>query len=565
MRRIESQISNVKSQITELFENKPEGLEQSFIIQEKIEGQKSKTEDQFLKLVLNLSGDLKARVAADGQSLSLVNKSGASILSYDKLKSWDASGIELTSRMEFDGDELSLVVDDAEAVYPVTIDPTFTQVKKLVASDGAANDTFGFSVAVSGNTAVVSAAFHNSGQGFGGAVYIFERNTGGADNWGEVKRIVATNGIAYDWAGWAVALDGNTVIVGARGVDEPPNDGRGSAFVFVRTNETWTQEAKPLPANCTVEDYFGGAVAISGDTAIVGANQDDVGANANQGAAYIFERNANSWDLVKTIAAADGTAGDFFGNSVAINGNTSIVGANQDDTGANNAQGSAYIYERNTGGANNWGQVKKLIAADGATGDFFGNSVSISGDAAIIGSFGDDVGANADQGSAYIFEQNAGGASNWGQVSKLTTADGSSGDFFGYAVAVSGDNFLVGAYLAQSAFSPFFDQSGLGGSPNGAGYIFRGTAAGPTAASVSIGGRVLTAAGRGIGNARVKITAPNGATRTAITNPFGYYRFNQVAAGETYIFTVKHREYQFAPRIVTVNANISDLNFTAEK
>ena len=242
----------------------------------------------------------------------------------------------------------------------------------------------------------------------------------------------------------------------------PGPQGPDAVYVFVQTNDSWVETVKPLPGNCTVEDYFGEAVAISGDTAIITAQGDDVGTHANQGTAYIFERTGASWNLVKTIAADDGVAGDFFGNSVALSGNTAVVGAYSNDTGANVNQGSAYVYERNAGGMNNWGQVKQLAASDGSAEDWFGWSVGISGNSIVVGAMLDDVGGNGAQGSAYIYERNSGGTNNWGEVKHLFASDGAAFDDFGVSVAASGDTVVVGS---------FFDDVGANGN-QGSVYIY---------------------------------------------------------------------------------------------
>ncbi len=162
----------------------------------------------------------------------------------------------------------------------------------------------------------------------------------------------------------------------------------------------------------------GRAVSISGNLVVVGAYW-------GQGKAYVFERNqggADNWSEVANFTASDGAADDFFGWSVSISDDTIVVGAPGDDIGANNGQGSAYIFYRNQGGADNWGEVAKLTASDGAADDYFGRSVSISGDTVVVGVYCDDVGANSNQGSAYVYERNQGGTDNWGEVTKLTAS-----------------------------------------------------------------------------------------------------------------------------------------------
>ena len=157
------------------------------------------------------------------------------------------------------------------------------------------------------------------------------------------------------------------------------------------------------------------------------------------GAAYIFERDAggaDNWGQVKKLTAGDAAAYDRFGVSVAISGDTVVVGA----YGKNSDAGAAYIFERNAGGAGNWGQVKKLTAGDAATEDGFGVSVAISGDTVVVGAYRKDS-----AGAAYLFERNTGGLENWGEWGKLIVVDPSPGDQFGFSVAIHRDLALVGA------------------------------------------------------------------------------------------------------------------------
>ncbi len=175
---------------------------------------------------------------------------------------------------------------------------------------------------------------------------------------------------------------------------------------------------------------------MSGDHAIVGAYGDDDTGSAS-GSAYVFRNVAGNWQQVAKLTAADAAAGDYFGYSVAVSGDHAIVGAyGDDDTGS--ASGSAYVF-RNVAG--NWQQVAKLTAADAAAGDYFGYSVAVSGDHALVGVYaGDDTGSAS--ASAYVFRNVAG---NWQQVAQFTAADAAAGDYFGYSVAVSGDHAIVGA------------------------------------------------------------------------------------------------------------------------
>jgi len=281
---------------------------------------------------------------------------------------------------------------------------------QAVGSDGEANDQFGTSVSISGDTMVIGAfADDVGGNQDQGSAYIFERNQGGADNWGLVKQITASDGATFDIFGISVAISGDTVVVGAFADTVGGNNEQGSAYIFERNAggpNNWGEIKHLIASDGAADDNFGNAVAISSDTIVVGADKDTVGGNSNQGSAYIFERNAggaNNWGEVKHLAASDGAQSDLFGDSVALSGDTIVVGASFDNVGSNLAQGSAYIFERNAGGANNWGEVIQLIASDGAAGDRFGSSVATSNNAIVVGASNDDFAGIADSGSAYLF------------------------------------------------------------------------------------------------------------------------------------------------------------------
>jgi len=309
------------------------------------------------------------------------------------------------------------------------------EVKKLTASDGAIGDVFGFSVSVSGDVALIGAPDDDDSGSSSGSAYVFNRSEGGTDNWGEVKKLIASDGADGDRFGYSVSVSGDVAIVGSP-ADEA---GLGSAYIFSRNEggaDSWGEVKKLTASDGVTGDVFGVSVSVSGHVALIGSRDDD----SSRGSAYIFNRNeggADNWGEAKKLVASDGATGDDFGVSVSVSGDVAIVGA----TGDEGSIGSAYIFSRNEGGADNWGEVKKLTATDGVTGDGFGVSVSVSRDAAIVGAVGDGAGS----GSAYIFNRNEGGVDNWGKAKKLTAADGVSGDNFGGSVSVSGDAAVVGA------------------------------------------------------------------------------------------------------------------------
>jgi hypothetical protein len=329
---------------------------------------------------------------------------------------------------------------DQGSVYVFTRSGSiWTQQAQLTATGGAAGDRFGFSVALSGDTALVGAYFDDIGvNNDRGSAYVFTR-TGAT--WTQQAQLTATGGAANDQFGISVALSGDTALVGAWLDDVGRNSNQGSAFVFTRSGTTWTQQAQLTASDGAADDVFGFSVALSGDTALVGARGDDLGTNAGQGSAYVFTRSGSIWIQQAQLTATGGAAGDNFGVSVAISGDTALVGAHWDDVGANTDQGSVYVFGRS---GTTWTQQAQLTATGGAAGDNFGWSVALSGDMALVGADEDDVGANPAQGSAYVFTRSG---TRWNQQAQLTAAGGAEGDRFGMSVALSGDTALVGASL----------------------------------------------------------------------------------------------------------------------
>jgi len=416
-------------EIVEWYQNRKDGLEQGFTL---TSPPGKRHEGTPLRVRLTVTGQVRPALVDSGKAIELVGANGKHWLRYDHLMATDASGRQLQTRFQADGKQISLLIDDTNAVYPLRIDPLFTQTKKLTASDAAANDRFGYSVATNGDTVVVGAYTKNSNTG---AAYIFERNQGGAENWGQVQKLTATDAAVNDQFGRSVAIDGDTVVVGAW----LKNSNTGAAYIFKRNQggvANWGQVKRLTASDATGGDAFGSSVATNGDTVVVGAYTK----NSNTGAAYIFERNqggAESWGQVQKLTASDAAIFGFFGYSVSINGNTAVVGS------YGKLPGAAYIFERNQGGAGNWGQVQRLTANDGVGGDQFGISVAISNDTVAVGA---NHGNRGTSGAVYIFERNQGGVANWGQVKELTADDANLLDEFGISVAIDGDRLVVGAW-----------------------------------------------------------------------------------------------------------------------
>jgi hypothetical protein len=273
---------------------------------------------------------------------------------------------------------------------------TWSQQAKLTATDTAADDAFGQSIALSGDTVVVGAPHDDDKGDDSGSVYVFTRS---GTTWSQQVKLTAADGAEGDVFGISIAFSGDTVVIGADLNDEKALDA-GAVYVFTRSGSGWSQQAKLTAADGAETDIFGVRVALSGDTVLISARRDDddiMGIDA--GSAYIFTRTGTTWQQQVKLTASDGATDDRFGRSVALVGDTAVIGAMfQDDKGDNS--GSAYVFTRS---GSTWSQQAKLTAADGAAGDVFGWSVALSGDTAVIAATrNDDIGNEA--GSAYVFE-----------------------------------------------------------------------------------------------------------------------------------------------------------------
>jgi hypothetical protein len=312
----------------------------------------------------------------------------------------------------------------------------YSQQQKLTATDGHSFDQFGISVAISGDTLLSGAYQDDSSAGADtGSAYVFHAN--GA-SWTRQAKLVASDAHLDDEFGSAVALWGDTAVVGARFVDTNGTNS-GAAYVFTRSAGVWSQQQKLLAFDGAPFDGFGASVAIRGDTLVVGA---PTGSSPmfESGSAYVFTRSGTTWTLQQKLVAADAAQSDGFGVAVALEEDLLLVGTPGKDLPALDA-GAAYVFARN---GSIWTQVQRLTAPDFATNDFFGISVALSGGTAAIGSSRDDD-AGTDSGSVYVF---TGAGSSWSLQQKLTASTGAPGDWFGKVTAIAGDRLLVGAPIA---------------------------------------------------------------------------------------------------------------------
>jgi hypothetical protein len=309
--------------------------------------------------------------------------------------------------------------------------------QKLTAPDGVAGDLFGVVVAVWGDTAVMGADNATVGANVRqGAAYVFVRS---GTAWTFQGKLTASDGAVDDHFGNAVAVYGDTVVVGASADTVAGHVYQGSAYVFTLSGTTWSQQAKLTGDDATSASNFGRAVAVYGDTVVAGAGGDDAAA-ANAGAAYVFTRSGATWSQQAKLTASDGGDGDNMGTAVAISADTAVVGSYRDTIGASTFRGSAYVFTRS---GTTWTQQKKLTAFLGGAHDEFGTSVAIAGDTALVGA----PGANSRWGAAYVFTRSG---TTWTQQKRLVAPDGSMWDFFGCSVGLSGNTAVIGAQQYDS-------------------------------------------------------------------------------------------------------------------
>jgi len=287
-------------------------------------------------------------------------------------------------------------------------DGALREVARLRAGDGAAGDEFGLTVSVSGETIAVGARLADNIGPDSGSVYVFERRAG---RWTEAAKLMASDAAPSDLFG-RPAISGDTIVVGTD-FDDDKGENSGSAYVFVRRDGVWQEVAKLTASDGAAGDELGISAAISGNALVVGALGHD-GAGKGSGAAYVYERHDETWREVAKLLARDSASADGLGLSVAVDDDTIVVGALAHEDRAFDA-GSAFVFERQNG---TWREVAKLTASDGAVLEHFGVSVAVSGNTIVVGTEPwDENGEHSDVGAAYVFERVAGG---WVETAKLT-------------------------------------------------------------------------------------------------------------------------------------------------
>jgi len=312
------------------------------------------------------------------------------------------------------------VINGAGSAYVFTYtDGAWTQYTELLQNGGGTN-----SVSISGDTIVLGAPLDNVNGARPGSAYVFRKING---LWIQEAKLLADDGAHLDSFGRSVAIDSNTIVVGAHQDDDQGNNS-GSAYVFTRSGGVWTQQSKLIDAPGNRPRNFGIAVSISGDTIVVGVNDDEDIGFIRAGSAHVFTRTGVIWTLQGNLRFADKNSSATFVRSVSISGDTVIVGTVEDTKKGQNA-GSAYVYVRTSGA---WSQQAKLLPMDGSEGQLFGTSVATSGDMAVVGAFGDD--------SAYVFARTG---ETWSQQTKIQPIELGGG--FGGSVSINAKTVLIGA------------------------------------------------------------------------------------------------------------------------
>lgn len=469
----------------------------------------------------------------------------------------------------------------------------YEQTTRLLAQDGTAEDLFGLGVAISGDTAVVSTDFNDgisSTDPGTGEVFVFVRS---GTTWTLQQRLKASDGAKEDRFGSAMAIDGDTLVVGAYG----NFIWRGKAYVFVRSGGVWTQQAILLASDGDTSNRFGSTVAVSGNTAVIGAWFAADSTGVRSGGAYVFTRSGTSWVLQQKLTSPGAQVFDAFGSSVAIAGDELVVTCPSCDASSERPNvGTLSVFTRSSGV---WTRQQVLTGADTVVGDYFGRSVAVSGNTMVVGASDADVAGHGAQGAAYIFARSGG---VWSQLQKLTASNGSTNSTFGYSVAIDGDTIAIGApstlytpndegwvYAFRRNGSSWTERSMVGdvhglsalgnsvgisggniiaGAPyadvgtvdrQGLAYIFDNPSIG-----VTISGRVFARSGRGAYNVPVSITGNDGQVRYALTNPLGYYRFTNVLTEATYTLRAGSKSAAYAPVTTTVTGQLTDLDLVPQ-
>lgn len=326
---------------------------------------------------------------------------------------------------------LSLLVGQGHAQL------TASEDVKLLADNAAVNSSFGGCAAMSGDTVLIGANSAVNGTTIDvGAAYVFVRS---GSEWIQQARLEPSPAVPFKNFAQSVGLSGDTAVVG-----QPFAEGGGRAWVFVRSGTSWSLQQQLVPSVATSVSNFGAAVAIDGDTLVVGAPGHFVGAGQPPGGVYVFVRNGTTWSEQDLLTANDPGELDGLGVSLDLEGDTLVAGTPRDDNNWGTDAGSAYVFVRS---GTSWTQQAKLKDTTGAAGDQLGTSVSLSGETVALGAFADKVSSWPQAGSVSIFTRSG---TAWTQQAKLAAGDLAANMQFGASVSLSGDGLAIGSPTQQN-------------------------------------------------------------------------------------------------------------------
>jgi hypothetical protein len=327
--------------------------------------------------------------------------------------------------------------DQGAAYVFVLEDGSWSEQERLVAGDGASGDRFGRSVAVSGDIAIVGADLADiDGEIFEGALYVFERT---GDGWAEVQKLTGSDGDAHDHLGASAVLQGVVLAAGAPLEEGGITDGcqgTGAVYVFESSGGVWSEAAKLFDRDGVCSDLFGEAVDLDGDTIVVGAPNAFVTGPSNRGAAYVYRRVGEQWQLEQRLLPW-GPDPNFFGASVALDGDTLLVGAEQEHVNGALRQGAAYVFRRD---GTSWIGEQRLVASDGHEDSHFGIAAALLGHVAIIGAELEIPPGSLRRGVVYEYRYDGG---TWNEVQRFAAPEGQGLDSFGRALSLTNRHLLV--------------------------------------------------------------------------------------------------------------------------
>lgn len=433
-----NRVRYVRPGVEEWYLNGPLGMEQGFVLEQAPSCAGPKV------IEMRTGGDLRPELDdadGDGQgdSIRFVRADGGTSVTMAHLYVSDADGKAVPAWLTVEFGNVAIHVDDEGAKYPLDIDPLIAVLEAKIPTPGnTPNDQFGYGLSFQGNIALVGAPKSDEFGTDSGSAYVFERQSPGV--WVQQgPKLLPSDGRAGQWFGYSLALSGDTAIITAP-FDNDGGSAAGAAYVFVRAGNIWSQQAKLKPSDNKVGDVFGISGAISGDRIVIGAHGCDSVTNGNEsGAVYSFTRTAGIWTQEQKIVANDGEAGELFGSTVTISPEAiGVASVYDDDLGFHS--GSMYMFASN---GVSWVQQQKLLAPGGKQGDVFGYWAAISGDTMVVSAaLYDDGVTNSDFGAAFVYVK---GATLWNLQQKLIAPDRKPGDWFGSHVAIEGNSILVGA------------------------------------------------------------------------------------------------------------------------